>query len=134
MQQLDDDTFMIRFERLDLGPEYFDHRGHLRMGWLHLRRYGLDEGNARVCDGIRSLAMKFGAPGKFNHTLTEALMRIMAVRMDVAADPDFEAFLVRNPDLVDDARGVLARHYSDALLNSAEAHAGRVGPDRAAIR
>ncbi|HEX8980055.1 MAG TPA: hypothetical protein VF811_10145 [Parasulfuritortus sp.] len=134
MQQLDDDTFMIRFERLDLGPEYFDHRGHLRMGWLHLRRYGLDEGNARVCDGIRSLAMKFGAPGKFNHTLTEALMRIMAVRMDDAADPDFDAFLVRNPDLVDDSRGVLARHYSDALLNSAEAHAGWVGPDRAAIR
>jgi hypothetical protein len=133
MQQLDDDTFMTRFERLDLGPEYFDHRGHLRMGWLHLRRYGLAEGNARVCDGIHRLAVKFGAQGKFNHTLTEALMRVMAARMDDAADPDFDAFLARNPDLVDDARGVLARYFSDALLSSAEAHAGWVEPDRAAI-
>lgn len=133
MQQLDDDTFMARFERLDLGPEYFDHRGHLRMGWLHLRRYGLAEGNARVCDGIRQLATKYGVSSKFNHTLSEALMRIMAARMNDAADPDFDAFLARNPDLVEDARGVLARHYSDELLNSTEAHAGWVEPDRAAI-
>ena len=133
MQHLDDDAFLTRFECLDLGPEYFDNRGHLRMGWLHLRRYGLTVGSARLCDGIRRLAEKFGAPGKFNHTLTEALMRIMSTRMRETDASDFDAFLTHNPGLVNDARGLLARHYSDPLLNSDEARAGWVEPDRVAL-
>jgi hypothetical protein len=131
--QDNDDTYLERFAARELGPEHFDHRGHLRMAWHHLARYDVDEANRRVCDGIRELAAKFGAPEKFNHTLTEALMRIMAARMQVDAKQDFEAFLQANPDLLDNAEGVLARHYSKARLGSAAAHAGWLEPDLAPI-
>jgi hypothetical protein len=130
---LDDDRFLARFASRDLGPEHFDHRGHLRMAWLHLTRYGRDEASQRVCAGIRALATQFGVPGKFNHTLTAALMHIMANRLAGSPDSDFDAFLAANPDLLADARGLLARHYSDERLDSEQAHAGWIEPDRAAI-
>jgi hypothetical protein len=125
-----DETYLERFAARDLGPEDFDHRGHLRMAWLHLVRYDVDEASRRVCSGIRDLAAKFDVPEKFNHTLSEALMRIMAGRMSRDGAEDFDAFLRANPDLVDDCIGVLALHYSDELLNSDSARGGWVEPDR----
>lgn len=130
---LDAETFLARFETRDLGPEFFDHLGHLYMAWVHLRRYGLEEANRRVCDGIRDLAAKFDAPEKYSHTLTEALMRIISLRMDRAGKQDFETFLETNPDLVEDAQGVLARYYSAPHLNSAEARSSWVEPDLSPI-
>jgi hypothetical protein len=131
--KLDETTYLQQFERRELGPEHFDHIGHLRMAWLHLVHFGLEEGNVRVCRGIRDLAEKFGAPEKFNHTLTEALMRIMAQRMTATAAKDLERFLQANKELVDDAQGVLARHYSPERLASAAAKTGWVEPDREPI-
>ncbi|MGD8711063.1 MAG: hypothetical protein PVF40_11780 [Ectothiorhodospiraceae bacterium] len=125
---LDDDTFLERFAGRELAAEHLDHRGHLRIAWLHLSRYGPDASRDLVCGGIRDFAAKFGAPGKFNHTLSEALLRIMALRMKQGEG--FEAFLQANPDLVDDCLGVLNRYYSSERLNSAEACAGWLKPDR----
>ena len=126
---LDDETYLRRFALRDLGPEHFDHRGHLWMGWLHLNRFELKEAISRVCSGIRDLAEKFGAPEKFNHTLTEALMRIMAGRMQGESAHDFGSFLEANPDLLTDAPHLLARHYSAQRLNSHQAHSGWLEPD-----
>jgi hypothetical protein len=128
---LDDETYLARFHARTLGPEFFDHRGHLRMAWLHLRHFHVEEATARVCEGVRDLATKFGAPEKFNYTLTEAFMRIVARRMREHEDDGFEAFLQRNADLLTDAKGVVARHYSDERLHSAPARATWIGPDRA---
>ncbi len=132
--KLADDTYLERFAARDLAPEDFDHRGHLRMAWQHLIRYDVDEASRRVCHGIRELAAKFGEPQKFNHTLSEALMRIMAERMSRGRAMEFETFLSANTDLVDDCVGVLARHYSEGLLNSDSARAGWVEPDRLPLK
>lgn len=131
--ELDDNTFLARFEQRTLGAEHFDHQGHLRIGWIHLRRYGLEVAVARVCDGIRELASHFGAPEKFNHTLTEAILRIMAQRMASATHQGFSGFLAANADLVTDARALLARYYSDEVLQSGPARRGWMEPDRAPL-
>lgn len=128
----DETRYLKQFEQLELGPEQFDHVGHLYMAWLHLKHFGLEEANERVCTGIRRLAEKLGVPEKFNHTLSEALMRIMAGRMQ-NRDEEFETFLQCNADLVDDCKGVLAQHYSDECLTSAAARIGWVVPDREPI-
>ncbi|MEJ2403004.1 MAG: hypothetical protein P8171_01745 [Candidatus Thiodiazotropha sp.] len=125
-----DENYLAKFAARELGPEHFDHRGHLWMAWQHLACYEVDEASRRVCQGIRELAVKFGVPEKFNHTLSEALMRIMAERMRGDSSNDFDAFLRANPDLDDDCIGVLARHYSDKRLNSESARSAWVEPDR----
>lgn len=125
---LDDESYLRQFAQRKLGPEHFDHTGHLRMGWLHLKYFDQEEAIERVCNGIRDLATQFGAPQKFHYTLSEALLRIMARRMQQGED--FASFLQRNSELLEDAKGVLANHYSPQRLDSAPARAGWLPPDR----
>jgi hypothetical protein len=127
--QLDDQTFLKRFALRDLGPEYFDHRGHLRMAWLHLKHYPVEKAIQLVCDGIKQLAIQFGAPDKFNHSLTEALMRIMHKRIRLNPQQTFEEFLQHNREMVLDAQGLLAKYYSLQHLNSDAARQGWLPPD-----
>lgn len=126
---IDENDYLDRFQHRALGPEHFDHRGHLRMAWVHLRYYGLKEASARVCEGVKELAAAFGAPEKYSHTLTEAFMRIIFPRMRGEAAFDFDQFLADNPDLVSNAEGVVLRHYSRERLNSPEARKGWIEPD-----
>ncbi len=126
---LSDDAFIEQFENRTLSPEYFNHRGHLRLAWLYLRRYPLAEAIDRVTQGIRLYATNLGATDKFQHTLTEAIVRIMAQRMEQGSAATLDDYLVANPDLVDDIQGVVGRYYSPELLQSPRARARFVDPD-----
>ncbi len=124
-----DIDYLKRFQERSLGAEHFDHRGHLRMAWVHLRHFPPREATQRVCQGVKALAAAFGEPEKYNHTLTEAFMRLMAPRMHGEVANDFERFLAANRELVDDAEGLILRHYSRERLDSVQAKAGWIEPD-----
>ena len=47
-----DDAFLDAFENCSLPESEFDHRGHLRLGWLYLERYSLEE--ASLADKIEA--------------------------------------------------------------------------------
>jgi hypothetical protein len=128
--ELPDAQFLAAFLDGTMPPEGFDHRGHLRAAWLVLRRHPLDEAVEHTCEGIRRLATRLGVPGKYHRTLSEALVRLMAD--GGAADPTraWDDFLRTNRPLVDDARAVLARHYSPERLASDAARDRFVPPDR----
>lgn len=128
-----DHEFEEQFANCTLPPAGFDHRGHLRIAWLHLQRFPLDEAISLTCTGIGRYAASLGAAGKFHWTVTEALMRLM--HAGGAADPDlpFHRFLERQAALVADARGAVGRHYSDALLATDSARSGFVPPDLAPL-
>jgi hypothetical protein len=127
---LSDDEILSALSALTLPPREFDHRRHLRAAWIHLQRHPLEEAIARTCDGIRAFAEHLGAATRYNRTQTEALLRIMHARGAADRACAFEAFLTENTDLVEDARGVLRRHYSDELLGSAHGRRSFVLPDR----
>ncbi|WP_323844000.1 hypothetical protein [Microbulbifer magnicolonia] len=127
--QLDDETLIAQFRDRTLSPEYFDHRGHLRVAWLYLRRYPLADACAHMCADTRAYATSLGAPGKYHHTITEALMRIVGLRLCGSENQNFDAFLAANPELLRNASGLLRRHYSDACLDSEAARSGWVAPD-----
>ncbi len=131
---LDDETYLKLFETRTLAAEQFDHRGHLRIAWLHLRRFDEQEARRRVCRGIQALAQRFGAPEKYNQTMTEAFVQIVAARLQGPARDSFTAFLEANPELLSDAAAVLARYYSDSRLLSEQARQQWLEPDREAIK
>lgn len=133
MPSPDDQTFLNRFENCQLTASDFNHQGHLRVAWLYLMQFNLDEAISHTCQGIQRLATHLGAPEKFNHTVTEALVRIMAHRMKHKPTTRFTDFLAGNNDLLVNARGVLTRYYSEEVLMSREARRRWVEPDRFAI-
>jgi hypothetical protein len=127
-KDMSDDVFLAAFLDSSMPASGFDHLGHLRAGWILLQRRAPAAAIEECCDGIARLAARLGVPGKYNRTLSEALMLLMAA--GGAARLPFETFLRDNRELVADARGCLARHYSDERLTSDEARLGFVTPDR----
>lgn len=126
---ISDSEFLNQFEALTLDPKYFSHNGHLRLAWLYLNSSDLNEAIDKVTTGISNYANSLGATDKFQHTLTEAIVRIMAMRIEKHPTNSFASFLQANPDLVKDIWGVVGTYYSSETLNSEQAKKQFVEPD-----
>ena len=133
MTDLSDVEFLARFADCSLPASAFDHLGHLRMAWLHLQRQPLAEAVEAICGGIERFATHLNVPQKYNRTLSEALVVLMAAGGATDRTVDWVEWQARNAELVGDARGVLARHYSDERLTSPDARTRFVVPDRAPL-
>ena len=127
---MNDDDFLRSLEDCTLLPQHFHHAGHIRLAWLQLRRLPFEQAVERTCSLIRLYAAHLGAAGKFHYTVTAALMHLL--REAGACEPGLgrDAFLLRAAPLLADARGPLARHYSDELLASSTAREAFAAPDR----
>lgn len=128
--ELDDQTFIARFESQTLNPAHFTHVGHLRLAWLYLSRNDLDRALALVSSGIKAYAESQGAFEKFHLTITDALVRIIDCRMRAMKAKDWLSFLKENQDLVEDAQSILLEHFSRDSLFSDQARTSLVAPDR----
>ena len=132
-KSMSDDQFLAAFLDSSMPPAGFDHLGHLRAAWLLLQRRPLEDAVSETCNAIAQLATRLGVPGKYNRTLSEALVRLMAHGGATDRALSWPDFLAANADLVGSARLVLARHYSDDTLNSAVAQECFTPPDRQSL-
>jgi hypothetical protein len=126
----DDKQFLARFEALTLEPRSFDHKAHLRLAYLCIMQDGLEPAIERVGRGIRAFAEHLGANDKYHQTITEALVRVIGLRLARQPAPDWQRFFELNPDLVNQAKEVLLQHYSPERLFSVEARSRFIEPDR----
>ena len=122
-------VFVEQFETFNIKPGTFDHVAHLRLAFLYLSHEGVEGAVQRVGTSIRAYAEHAGAFDKYHQTITEALVRLMAIRLARHRAPDWQTFLADNPDLVNDAKGVLLQHYSAERLFSPEARETWLTPD-----
>ena len=129
VEPINDDDFLQQFGSQSLEPVHFNHLGHLRLAWLYLKRFGLEQAIAKVSKGIVLYATSLGAADKYHATITEALMRIMAKRMQQSNFGNWQDFLQQNQDLVEDALSLLTRNYSKGLLFSEAAKSEFMEPD-----
>jgi hypothetical protein len=124
---MSDDEFLSAFLACTLPPAQFNHLGHVRIAWIHMQRYLLDDAICRTCAAIKAYAAHLGAVAKFHWTVTEALMRLL--HQGGAADRrlDWTAFIARNDDLLVNACNHVARHYTERALEAGRA--SFVAPD-----
>jgi hypothetical protein len=130
MMTQDDKQFIARFEALTLEPGTFDHKAHLRLAFLCIMEEGVEPAVQRVGRSIRTFAEHLGARDKYHQTITEALVRMIGLRLARQPVSDWQSFLESNPDLVNQAKEVLLQHYSPDRLFSAEARTRFLEPDR----
>ncbi|MGO9159318.1 MAG: hypothetical protein ACLP7J_01195 [Streptosporangiaceae bacterium] len=112
------------------GSRALDHRAHVHLAFLAVRRCGMPVAVTVVGTALRHAAAAHGAPQKFHATMTRAWTE--AVAHHVTADPsvsDFDAFARRHPALLD--KRLLMRHYRAATLATPAARAGWAEPDLA---
>ncbi|MDT9000636.1 hypothetical protein RQP53_15280 [Paucibacter sp. APW11] len=126
---MSDEAFLAAFLDASMPAAGFDHLGHLRAAWLLLQRRPLEDAVAETCTAIARLAAHLGAPQKYNRSLSEALVRLMAKAGAADRGLSWPGFVAANPELVGDARALLARHYRDDTLFSEQARGSFVPPD-----
>jgi hypothetical protein len=123
-----DEGFLRAFEDLSFPADLFHHREHLRVAWLYLQSSDASRAAERMAGGIRRFANHHGATQKYHHTLTLAWMRLVAAALvEPPEEKTFEKFMAAHPHLTD--KNLLAKYYSDELLQSAIAREGWVEPD-----
>jgi ribosomal protein S18 acetylase RimI-like enzyme len=130
---LDDGGLWRRFHDRTLCHAQWTHAAHLRIAWLHLARYELDEAHLRMRAGILRLNAAHGlveTPQRgYHETLTRAWLRLVAAARRRGLGPDSMSALA-DPAL---ERNAPLAFYSRDRLFSLEARAMYVPPDLAEL-
>ena len=128
---MDDAELWAAFGDYSLPHSQWTHREHLRIAFLHLQRFELDEAHLRMRAGIIRLNERHGlvesSTRGYFETLTRVWLMLVADARRRTGAADSEQLLSAAPELLD--RSLPARHYSKALLSTARARAIFVPPD-----
>ncbi len=108
----------------------FHHQGHVKLAWLHLKRYPLLEALSRFRIGLKYFAETHHEANKYHETLTIGYMLVIQERMAGQGPASWEVFAQQNPDLLDWKNPVLNRFYHSQTLWSEQARSAFVLPDK----
>ena len=123
-----DDEYAHRFEAMTFPPRLFSHEAHLRLAFIHIRKYGVVQAARNMQNQIKGLAIKYGAT-KYHDTITVAAVH--AVHHFHQEDPelDFSELISKHSVLMTDFRGLLNSHYSYDIFTSEKAKETYQEPD-----
>ncbi|WP_080057245.1 hypothetical protein [Spirosoma aerolatum] len=126
---LSDEAFEQQLEACTLPPAIFNHEAHLRLAWIHIRKYGTDQAVGNVCRQLIHYVNSLGARDKYNQTLTVAAVRAVSHFINRSDTDSFYDFIHQFPRLKSDFRALLATHYQLDIYNSDLAKRTYIEPD-----
>lgn len=129
--QLSDKAFEQQFASLQLNPALFSHEAHLRLAWIHVTRYGIDQAIENVTNQIKAFAEHHGAHGKYHTTVTIAAVRAVYHFVIKSDSANFKDFITEFPQLKNEFTKLLASHYSTDIFKSTAARESFLEPDLA---
>jgi len=130
---MNDEEFLAAFEGCAL--EEFHHRDHVKVAYLYLQRYPLDEAIVKVRAGLQALAVAWNAPVDdlekgYHETMTQAWVRLVDVKLrDGGTTENADAFCDQQPELMQ--KNCLDSFYSRERLFTWTAKREYVEPDLA---
>lgn len=101
---MNDEEFLAAFESCGLPLAEWHHREHVKLAYILLLRYPLDEAMARVRDGIqaynKSKSLSDELSSGYHETMTQAWMRIIyATLCEYGPAETADAFYEQHPQL-----------------------------------
>lgn len=128
---MNDEALWSAFQERSLPAAQWRHREHLRIAWMHVSRWSLDEAHLRMRAGIIRLNAAHGleeTPSRgYHETLTRVWLALVGAARAKYAGADSEDFLSRYGDSLE--RSAPLRHYSRDRLFSPAARSIFVPPD-----
>jgi len=113
---LSDTDFEIQFANCSLDPELFIHEAHLRLAWIHITKYGLNEAEKNICEQIKRFDKTFGIGMKFHVTLTIASVKMINHFIRKSESDNFVDFMKEFPRLKSNFRELISAHYSTDIF------------------
>jgi len=130
LDDLDNDDFLALLEAADLPAGSYNHRSHIRTGFLYVRRYGFEGAVERMRETLVRFTIAVGAEGKYHETITVAFLDLINQRLANQDAGDWKSFLAANPDLLDGA--ILLKYYDPEVLKSDLARVSYIPPTASA--
>lgn len=112
-----------------LDPSIFSHEAHLRLAWIHLDKYGLEQAKDNIQKQLQNFVAHVGATGKYHTTLTIVAIQAVDHFMKQSKSRDFVSFIKEFPQLKESFKELVASHYSFDVFNSPEARIEFLAPD-----
>ncbi|QMW04252.1 hypothetical protein [Spirosoma foliorum] len=126
---LNDDQFAQQFELCQLNPALFSHEAHLRLAWIHVTRYGVEQAIENICTQLVRFVDSLGARDKYNQTLTVAAIRAVNHFVNKSDCTNFQDFIEQLPRLKYNFKELIACHYQLDIYTSDLARTTYVEPD-----
>ena len=124
---MNDRDFLLQFDNCTLPPELFDHKANLRLAWLQIKEYGLEQALKNCGEQISKYASFHGDHQKFNMTITNA--SVYAVNHFMKDENSFEEFIEKNPQLLSNLKALINSHYSYDIFADKNARELFIEPD-----
>ncbi len=127
--ELSDEAFELQFASGVFPASLFIHEAHLRLGFIHIKKYGIEKAIEQVSQQIQQLVISIGAQEKYHHTVTIAALHILNHYIRKNPEAPFQQLLASEPQLLADFKSILNKHYSESILASPEARHQYFPPD-----
>jgi hypothetical protein len=126
---MSDSDFEQQFADCSLDPETFTHTSHVRLAWIHLRKYGIHQAIENLNTQIAQYDAVHGDGTKFHKTLTMAAIYVVHHFVNKSRSANFDDFNREFPRLNAGFRQLVAQHYSHDRLALPKAKTDFVEPD-----
>jgi hypothetical protein len=126
---LSDLDFETQFADGLLNPAWFSHEAHLRLAWIHIDKYGVENAIENICRQLVSFVTAFGASDKYNKTLTVAAIRAVYHFKLKSKSDNFQGFIIEFPRLRYNFRQLIECHYATDIFKSQRAKQEYLEPE-----
>ena len=130
---LSDSEYEKAFEDCTLKPSMFSHEAHLRLAYIHIRKYGAEQAEKNMCDQILKFATSLNFTDKFNKTVTVAAVKMVNHFIQKSDSDSFKGLIQEFPRLNTSFRELLAQHYGFDIFKNKKAKQEYLEPDLAPI-
>jgi hypothetical protein len=126
---LTDSEFENQFGSCALDPAIFSHEAHLRLAWIHISKYGIENAIKNICSQLQNYVKHLGASDKYNETLTIAATRAVYHFMLKSESNSFGSFIEAHPRLKHNFKELMFAHYSTNIFTSERAKKEYLEPE-----
>lgn len=116
--ELTDHEFELQFEDATFDPALFSHEAHVRLAWIHLTKYGLEQAILNITSQLKRFVCLLGMSSKYNATVTVAAIKAVHFFMSKSGTTNFKDFITENPRLITSFKELLGHHYTTDIFTS----------------
>lgn len=124
-----DDEFERLFADCVFASDLFSHEAHLRLAFIHVKKYGEAGAIMHITGQIKRYVNKLGVTDKYNETVTVAAIKIVNRFYKEKEWSSFKVFIDGNERLINGFRSLLQSHYSKDIFGMEEARSTYLEPD-----
>ncbi|RDB02764.1 hypothetical protein [Runella aurantiaca] len=127
--ELTDEQFEQQFHDSLLALDLFTHEAHVRLAWIHVKKYGVEQALQNITTQLRAYVETLGATDKYNETLTVAAVKAVYHFYLRTEKGSFQEFILKNRRLKENFRELMNAHYATDIFRSPAAKKHFLAPE-----